>query len=125
MATCDLGYEHEDTAPVPEPVAVPVDTGPNENDVKIAEIEAEASIEREKLWNDQRGLELVAEVERQRGEISGMREVLDRLVPEPADPEPIVVPAPAPPVEIEDEADAPPEGDKPSAPPAAKKRGFF
>ena len=110
MATCDMGFEHEETAVVsePEPVVV-ADSGPNENDVKIAEIEAEASVEREKIWTEAQQNELNAQNEALRGEIRGMREVLDRLVPpEPeADPEPVPVPVPV--AEPEEPVAAPPE----------------
>ena len=128
MAQCDLGYEHEGE-PVPaEPEAEPVvvEPGPNENDVKIAEIEAAAGIEREKIWTEQRGLELESEVGELRGELRGMREALDRLAPpEPeAAPEPVVLPVPEPAPAPEPEAAAPPEGEpKPKA--AAPKKGFF
>jgi hypothetical protein len=99
MATCDMGFDHQEAAVIPEhePVVV-VDDGPNENDVRIAEIEAETSIEREKLYTEQQALDLVAENERLRGENQGMREVLDRVAPPPPDPgqEPVVVPVPEP-----------------------------
>ena len=111
MATCDMGFEHEETAVVPEPEPVVVDPGPNENDVKIAEIEAEASIERERIWTEQQELALAAQNESLRGEIRGMREVLDRLVPpEPeGDPEPVAVPVPVPDAGGDDPVGAPPE----------------
>ena len=90
MSTCSMGYEHAD--PEPEAIVVPVDEGTNENDVAIAEIEAAASIQREKIYTKERDAELVLEVERQAGEIAGMREILDRIAP-PA-PDPDVAPAP-------------------------------
>lgn len=120
----ECGLAHDAAEVEPAIVPVPVDPGPNENDVKIAEIEAAASIEREKIWTEQRALDLEGEVERQRGEIAGMREVLDRLVPEePAEPEPIVIPVPDP----EPVAEAAPA---PEAAPAEKhrapaKKGIF
>lgn len=113
MATCDMGYEHDDPAAAvaePEIIPVPVDPGPNDNDVKIAEIEAAASIEREKLWTEQEGMRLDSEVQELRGEVRGMREILDRLAPpdpgpadapvvitEPAAPDPPAEPVPGPP----------------------------
>ena len=118
MATCDMGYEHDEPLPATDEPAAPVvvDTGPNENEVEIARIEAAASIEREQIWSDQRGLELEAEMVELRGELRGMREVLDRLAPpEPPEPEPVVIPAPVP----EPAADAEPV----AAPPEITKKG--
>jgi hypothetical protein len=109
MATCSMGFEHAE--PEPEVIPVPVESGPNENDVRIAEIEAAASIEREKIWTDQQALALEASNEELRGEIRGMREVLDRLVP--PEPDPADAPPPAPvivesaPGEAPDEVPAP------------------
>jgi hypothetical protein len=126
MPACDMGFEHDEAVPVPEPEPVVVDPGPNENDVKIAEIEAGASIEREKIWTEQRGLDLIAEVEQQRGEIKGMREVLDRVAPAPPDPEqeaaPEIVPVPeaTPPAEP---VAAPPETE--SKPKEKKNAGWW
>lgn len=120
-STC--GLTHEDAAPEEIPVPVPVENGPNENDVKIAEIEAKASIEREKIWTEQQEMALQAQNEELRGEIRGMREVLDRLVPsEPEpEPEPVVVPVPSP--ALEPEVAAPEE----TAPKKTteRKKGFF
>lgn len=115
MATCDMGYEHSEGQAVadPEPAPVVVDQGPNEHDVEIAEIEANASIERERIWTEQQELALQAENESLRGELRGIREILDRLQPPEPDPpsEPVVVPMPEPEPVIED-APPPPEGDK-------------
>ena len=110
MAVCDMGHEHSEPASEPAPVAVEADPGPNENDVRIAEIDAAASIEREKLYTEQRGMELEADVQSLRGELRGMREVLDRLAPpepEPIVPEPVMMPVPDP--EPEPGPAAPPE----------------
>jgi hypothetical protein len=125
MANCDLGFEHDDvpvTEPEPDPVIV--EPGPNENDVKIAEIEAGASIEREKIYTEQRGLELEGEVQRLRGEIEGMRTVLETIArPEPEpEPEPVVIPVP--------DAGPPPDGpppppDNPPASGSKKKDGYW
>lgn len=125
MHACpECGTEHEAAAPEVVPVPVPVDPGPNDNDVRIAEIEAAASIEREKLWNEQEKVELLAEVERQRGEISGMKEILDRLVPPvPEEPEPTVIEVP-PAAPVEEEGSVP-DAPKPPTTKAAAKRGFF
>lgn len=128
MATCDLGYEHDETA---EPAAaaeppVIVDPGPNENDVKIAEIEAAAGIEREKIWTEQQELALAAENESLRGELRGIRETLDRLVAPEPEPGPAEPPAPAP-VVVEPDPEpgpaSPPETDKPSG--GKKSGGWF
>lgn len=125
MATCDMGYEHEEVVtPEPEAAPVVVEPGPNENDVKIAEIEAEARIETERIWTEQQELALAAENESLRGELRGIRETLDRLSPpEPEpEPEPVVVPMPEP--EPEPEAvPAPPESE--SKPKANKKPGYW
>lgn len=112
MATCSMGFEHAD--PEPAVIEVPVDTGTNENDVAIAEIEAAASVQREKIYKQQRDLELVAEVERQAGEIAGMREILDRLAPpapDPAEasPAPVIVTGPS---DIPEEVAAPADIEK-------------
>lgn len=111
MATCDMGFEHEEViAAEPEPVIMEADPGPNEHDVEIAAIEAEASIEREKIWTEQAGLELQGEVAQLRGELAGMREVLDRLSPPEPEPEPVVIPIPDPgPVEEPEAVPGPPE----------------
>lgn len=116
-----MGFEHPD--PEPEVIPVPVDEGTNENDVAIAEIEAAASIQREKIYSRERDAELAAEVERQAGEIRGMREVLDRLVPPAPDPdsapaEPVIV---TPPADIPEEVPAPADVEKK----APKKGGGY
>lgn len=117
MPTCDMGFEHGEPEP-PEVIPVPVDSGPNENDVRIAEIEASASIAREKIWTDQQALSLEADREELRGELRGMREVLDRLVPPapgPADvTQPVIVAPPAPAAPPE-ETPAPADVEKPKA----------
>lgn len=115
MATCDMGYEHNDAAPAPadEPAPVIVDPGPNEHDVEIAQIEAAASVEREKIYALEADQDLVAENERLRGKIAGMEEILARLQPpESAPPAPVEIPMPAP-APAPDAAPPPPEGDKP------------
>lgn len=118
--TCGMAHD-EPVTEVPEPVVV--ESGPNENDVKIAEVEAAASVERERIYAEQRDTELAAEVERLRGEVNGMREVLDRLSPAEPDPapEPVIVDMPAPEPEAED-VPAPAETSAPATP---KKRGGY
>lgn len=110
---CDLGYEHGEPVPEPEPEPVIVDPGPNENDVKIAEIEAAAGIEREKLWTAQEKLRLDSEVQELRGEVRGMREILDRLAPPEPDPaeEPPPVPVVVAPDLPADDEDVPAPGE--------------
>jgi hypothetical protein len=109
MATCDLGHEHDDI-PEPAPVIIEADPGTNENDVKIAEVEAAARIAADKEWTKQEGLRLESEVEGLRGEIRGMRETLDRLAPPEPEPGPApeIVPVPVPDPEPEP-VPAPPE----------------
>jgi hypothetical protein len=126
MATCDLGYEHEDAVAEPEAVVIEADPGPNENDVKIAEIEAEARVETERIYAEEHDQDLAGEVERLRGEVDGMRTVLATLAPpEPAEPEPVVVPVPEPEPVTEEAAAAPPETDEAKPRKAPAKHGFF
>lgn len=124
MATCDMGYEHSDPVPEPEPVPVIAEPGPNENDVKIAEIEADARVETEKLWTGQRAQELESEVSALRGELRGMREVLDQFAPpEPVPAEPVVIPVPEPAPAPAEPAAALPETTPPK--PEKKSRGYW
>ena len=125
MPLCDMGFEHDAVVPEPEPEPVIVEPGPNENDVKIAEIEAAARIETERLYTEQRGLDLENEVNRLRGELDGMKTVLETIAPpepEPG-PEPVVVPVPEPEPEPE------PVGAPPPAPKSdsggGKKSGWW
>lgn len=126
MHSCpECGLDHEGAVAEPEPVVVEAAPGPNENDVKIAEIEAAAEVETARIAADAVEDDLRAEVEQLRGEVRGMREVMDRLVPEPQpEPEPVVIdtPPPAP----EPEAVAPPAETEPKTKAAPeRKRGFF
>ena len=120
MPTCDLGFEHEPA--VPDVIPVPVNSGPNEYDVQIAEIEAAASIKREEIWTEQQALSLEADREELRGELRGMREVLDRLVPPAPEAEaaPVIVAPPAS-ADIPEEVAAPADVEKK----APKKSGGF
>ena len=130
MATCDMGYEHDGPVPAEDPAPEPVvvESGPNENDVKIAEIEATVSLERERIWTEQQELALAAENESLRGEIRGIREVLDRLAP--PEPESATEPAVVP-VQVNDDAraeDGPPppaETTAPAAPKEKKSKGWW
>lgn len=124
MATCDMGFEHEDIVTEPEPEPVIVEPGPNENDVKIAEIEAEASIEREKIWTDAQENALAAENESLRGELRGIRETLATLMPEP-EPEPEPVPVPVPVPEPDPESVAAPPETEPKAPKGKNGGGWW
>lgn len=114
---CDLGYDHGELVAEPEPAPVVVDPGPNENDVEIARIEAAASIKREEIWTEQQLLALEADREELRGELRGMREVLDRLAP-PA-PDPASAPPPAPVVIAPDPVD---DAENIAAPGEVKKK---
>ena len=85
-------------------------------DVEIAKVEGETAIELARIdakvqagWQEER-------IVRMEGELSGMREVLDRLAAPPPDPEPEPEPAP---VEVVD--DGPPAPEETPAPPAPKK----
>jgi hypothetical protein len=122
MATCDMGFDHEESAvAVDDPAPVLIDPGPNENDVKIAEINAEADIKRGEQYTEQAALELAAENERLRGENAGMKEILDRVVPpapDPADADPVIVPVPDP---IPDPVE--PAAPVPESVPSGKKSG--
>ena len=115
----ECGIAHEGPAgAAPAPVIVEAYPGPNDNDVKIAEIEAAAGIEREKIWTEQRALDMEGEMERLRGELAGMREILDRIAPPEPDPEPVPVPVPVPgPEPVPEPVPAPP----PAAPQAPGK----
>jgi hypothetical protein len=130
MATCDMGYEHErdQGAAEPEIIPVPVSAGPNEHDVQIAHIEADASIAREQIWTEAQALELQSDRDRLAGELKGMREVLDRIAPPAPDPEelppaPVVIAEPdaGPPEETPPPGDAPP---KKSAPKSGYWEGY-
>lgn len=112
MATCSMGFEHPDAEP--EPVVVEADPGPNENDVKIAEVEGATRVQVAKIEAGMVDSEVQARIESLEGELRGMREVLDRLAPpepEPV-PEPVIVPVPDP--------EPAPADAGPSAPPPAE-----
>jgi hypothetical protein len=115
---------HEEPLPAAGPEPIVTDSGPNEHDVEIAAIEADTAVKVAKIETEQRDDDLRAEVEELRGEMRGMREVLDRLAPPaPAEPEPIVVPVPEPAPAPEPEAAPPAETEPHHKPPV--KRGFF
>lgn len=86
------------------PAVVEASPGPNENDVAIAEIEAQAEVATAKIYAATGDEDLRMENERLRGEIAGMRQGLEAAadaaaVEAPPAGAPIVVapdPAPAP-----------------------------
>jgi hypothetical protein len=124
MATCDMGFEHEDAVPAePEVIPVPVDAGTGEADVEIAKIDAKRDVEVEKIRAGVVEDDLRAEVESLRGELRGVRETLDRIAPEP-EPEP-ELPAPAPVVIDQAPEVPPPPADEPKHREAKRKTGFF
>ena len=92
-------------------------------DVRVAEIEAEAAVELAKInakveagWQEAR----VAELE---GQVSGMREIIDRLAAPPEPPEPEPAPAPAEPA---DDGPPPPAETTESKPaPEKKSKGWW
>lgn len=121
MATCDMGFEHESEIVEPDPAPVIVEPGPNENDVKIAEIEAAASIAREELWTEAQAVALEANNERLEGELRGIKETLAMLAPPDPEPQEIIAPDPAPVIAPEETGPpAPPMVDKPAG---GKKSG--
>lgn len=128
MALCpDCGMEHH-----PELAAAAAEVGSAEviaegaadaaheearADVEVAKVEGETAIELAKIdakvqagWQEER-------IVRMEGELSGMREVLDRLA---APPEPPPAPEPEPEPEVIDDEPPPPE-EQPAPPPAPKK----
>lgn len=128
MHTCpDCGLAHETpiVAPVAEPAPVVVEpaAGPNDNDVRIAEVTGATEIELAKIAAEQRALDLEEELARVKGERDGMRETLDAL--QPPVPEPVVVPAPAPPPAPEPVPDVPLPPVTPIAKESKKRRGWW
>jgi hypothetical protein len=123
MAQCDLGFEHEGDMPAAEPVVV--DTGPNENSVAIAKIEAAASVKREEAYTEAERVRADAELAALRAENETLRQAQTPAVvviePDPpTDPEPDVEPEPDP--------TEPPENEGatvPSEPKTKKKTGWF
>jgi hypothetical protein len=125
MATCpDCGLDHHPHEEAPEIAAAAVIAEGAEGaaeaeagaGVRIAEIDAEAAVELAKInakveagWQEARVVEL-------EGQVSGMREIIDRLTAPPPEPA-----APAdPPAPVADDGPPPPD-DKP-VPPAAPKK---
>lgn len=131
MAICpECGLDHHPHEEAPEVQAAEVIADGAEGaaeheahaDVRVAEIEAEAAVELARInakveagWQEAR----VAELE---GQVSGMREIIDRLT---APPEPPAQTAPAPAPEVIEE-EAPPPAEKPAPPaPAKKSKGWW
>lgn len=95
--TCGLAHEGAAIAaaePETEAAVVVEDNGPNEHDVEIAKIEAEAQVKSDKIYAESRDNELVAENERLRGELEGVKAALAAI--QPPEPEPVPVPVPVP-----------------------------
>jgi len=132
MALCpDCGLDHHPHEEAPEVQAAEVIAegaeGAAEHEahagVRVAEIEADAAVELAKInakveqgWQEARIVEL-------EGQVSGMREIVERLTAPPAEPPP--APGPAPAAEVIDDGPPPPE-DKPAPPRAEKKsRGWW
>lgn len=101
-----------------EPAPVVVESGPNEHDVEIAEIQAGAQVETAKIYAAEDDAELRAEVERLRGQVTGMQSVLDRIAPPEPEPEPEPEPAP-----VVVESPAEPEGTPPPPETGGTKAG--
>jgi|ERR1700722_1555412 len=117
---CDHGIQ----APEAEPVIIAPDPGPNDNDVKIAEIQAATEVAIQGQITERAAFDAETEMESLRGEMRGMREVLDRLVP--PEPAPVPVPVPVPEPAPAEPVAAPPETDEPKREkPSAAKKGFF
>jgi hypothetical protein len=118
----DCGFDHE--VSVPDPAPVIVESGPNENDVAIAEIQAAQSIETAKIYASEADPELREEVARLRGELSGIRDTLETLAGPPPAPDPVpVVVDPAPPADPGPVVPLPPA--EPVVPKAKKAPGFW
>jgi len=126
MPTCDMGYAHDlEAAAEPVEVPVPVETGPNEHDVEIAAIEAEASVTREEIRAGVDVAEQETRIGALEGELRGVRETLDRLAPPAPEPEaePVVTVVPDPPAPVETGPAAPPE--TPPPPKQKKSTGWW
>jgi hypothetical protein len=123
--SCGLTHGQADELAEPELAAPVVEPGANENDVRIAEVEAAAAVQLAKVDAGAADEELREEVARLRGELAGVRETLDAAAP-PA-PEvgaPIVVPPPAP--VAEPAAPPPPPAEETKAPRETKRKtGIF
>jgi hypothetical protein len=120
MALCpECGLDHHPEQHEPEPVVI--DAGPNDQAVKIAKIEAKASLEREKLYTEQEKARLDSEIAALRAENEALRNPVASevtIVAPETEPEPVV--------EVVGEPE-PPENTSPVvAEPKAKKRpGWF
>ena len=122
MAVCNLGHEHPDES---VPVVVEPDPGTSENDVRIEEIRAGTDVAIAEIHADERVVEMQAEMERMRGEITGMREALTLLSPPEPEPEP-EPPAPAAVVALEETGDGdPPTPAETGRKPPKKSGGFW
>lgn len=93
--------------------------------VEIAGIEAERDITLAKIAAKSEDPERGEEIARLRGELTGLRELVQRLAPPPPEPEPVPVPVPVPdpesdPVVDEPAVEAPPVVEP--APSSSRKR---
>jgi hypothetical protein len=134
MHSCtDCGLVHgqaDDAAAVEAAPVVEAPPGPNENDVAIAAIEADAQVAQAKLYADQGDEELRLENERLRGELAGMRQGLDAAAElpaaaaEPPAGAPVVVQPPAEPAPV---VPGPPPAEETPAPlkEKPKSKNFF
>jgi hypothetical protein len=125
MDICDTCGQALPEPVMADPVIIAADPGPNDNDVRIAEIEAAASIEREQIWTEQESLRLDSEVQELRGELRGIRETLDRLAPPEPEAQPVPVPVPVAEPAPAEPAAAPPETEPKAERKASAKKGFF
>jgi hypothetical protein len=119
MALCpDCGLDHH-----PEPEPVVVDTGPNENSVEIAKIEADARIKAEKIYTEQERMRFDAEIVALRAENEALRNPVASTVTieteneTESEPEPVIT-------EIEPEPE-PPESPVTHEPKVSKKPGWW
>jgi hypothetical protein len=126
---CGLGHESaaaELAAAEPAPVVVEP-AGPNENDVKIAEVNAAADVELATISAESRNADLEEENARLRGELAGMKDTLATLAPpEPAPappPVPVQLPEPAP--AALDVAPPPPVSPAPEGKKGGKATGWW
>lgn len=131
-ACTDCGLVHElpgqlpldyDAGPAAAAPVIEAPPGPNENDVAIAKIEADARVKTEQLYAESRDQDLAAELERVRGELAGLRAGMElgsaaADAAPPAGP-PIVVEPPAP--AAEPAPMPPPPAEEPPAPKKEKK----
>jgi len=120
MSICDQGYEHPD--PEPEVVVEAVDPEPAAAaEVEVARIEGDTAVSIAKIEARVADDELVLRMAALEGELTGMRETLDRVAPSAPEPEPEPEP-----VVVEPEPEvAPPPVDETQHRAPKRKAGFF